>query len=487
MSPTPRPFASQFVESVVLTAAGNVLRVAVGLIALRMVTSAIPEHELGAYWILTSVSALLATFSDLGVGLAAVRHLPLASEAAQRRRLMHTVLAVRVAFLVVVCLLVMAFKPWVLRLFQAEAIAERYHYVYVFLVLTSLLELHTNFLQGLNRFRVIATLAFVSSVGRLILIVVFVSYLDWGIAGLFAAEAAATGLALWISARVSGYGLAFHGRVDVARRQLGFGLPLHVNTLLAYTATRLNMLMVGAFTGPTAVSHFTVASRIPDQVSMMLRSYNAVYLPNMTRLIAEPGRERARRLLTSSLRVVSFIFALGTLALSFFRRELLFVLAPESYQDAAVAIPLLLGGLTFASLGSMMGLTLVASGDTRTPMKINIWTTLFSVVLNLILIPRWGFLGAAWALFAFNVFGYAVTERVLARRLAPESYGYLVVLVALGTAFALGYEAGIAARIVILAASAAVPLVLWSALRADLVRIVSTWRPSRPAHASDTP
>lgn len=468
-----RPTASRFIESVVLTWAGNVLRVVVGLVALRIVTSSVSEGELGAYWILTSVSALLATLGDLGVGLAAVRHLPLATDVTSRRDLMQTVFTLRAVFLALVCLAVFAFKPWILRVFSAEAIADRYYYVYIFVVLNSMLELHTNFLQGLDRFRVIAVMALVSSFGRFGLIVVFVSALERGIAGLFMAEATAVALALGIAMLASGSRGSLRVDRDDSKRHVVFGLPLYVNTLLAYTATRLNMLMVGSFIGATAVSHFTVASRIPDQISMMLRSYNSVFLPNMTRLLTEPGRPRARRLLTSSLRVMSYVFALGALSLSLFRRELVHVLAPETYQAAAGAIPLLLGGTTFAALGGVLGLTIVALGDSRTPMKINLWTTSLSLVLNFLLIPRWGFMGAAWALLAFNVFGYAVTERVVARRMAPESQRYLLVILGLALAYVLGRDANVALRLLVLVASGTLPVLFSAALRADLRRIAA--------------
>ena len=79
-SPAPT-FKRHFVESVLLTWVGNAGRIVIGLVALRLVTDSIPEVDLGAYWILTSVAALLANFTDLGLGLAVVRHLPLAADA----------------------------------------------------------------------------------------------------------------------------------------------------------------------------------------------------------------------------------------------------------------------------------------------------------------------------------------------------------------------------------------------------------------------
>src|SRR5262245_38911515 len=92
-------FKTHFVESVLLTWAGNFARIAIGLVALRLVTDAIPEADLGAYWILTSVAALLANFADLGLSLGVVRHLPLATDAGQARRLMQTTAVLRCAML----------------------------------------------------------------------------------------------------------------------------------------------------------------------------------------------------------------------------------------------------------------------------------------------------------------------------------------------------------------------------------------------------
>ena len=473
-------FTHHFVESVVLTWAGNLARIALGLVALRLVTGAIPEADLGAYWILTAVAALLANFADLGIGLGVARHLPLQDEALGARRLMHTVLVLRGAALVVLCLALAVAKPWILQLFGAESIASRYFYVYVFVVVTSVSELYASFLQGLNRFRAMALYALVSSLARLLLIVVFVRGFGMQVEGLFLAEAAALAFGAWLSAWSSAHG--WRPRFDrrEAARLLRFGWPLHVNTLLAYAATRLNTLLIANLSGPVAVSHFSVASRVPDQLSMALRSYTQVYLPNMSRFVAASDRDRARRLLAASLRLMSFCFALVTLGLGFFRHELLALLAPPSYQAAAPAVPLLVGALAFAALGSVLGNTLVALGDSRTPLWINFWTSAFSIVLNLVCIRAWGLMGAAWAHFGFNVVAYAVTDVVVSRRIRPAGRGYLGLLAYLAALLLAGLRAGIVLRLVLLALALGGGLALSRPLRQDLVAVWKSRRGSRP-------
>ena len=451
-----------------LTWVGNVGRILLGLVALRLVTEAIPESDLGAYWILTSVAALLANFADLGLGLGVARHLPLAADATHGRRLMSTVLGLRALALVALCVVLAAAKPWVLHLFSAETIASRYAYIYAFVVVSSLSELYTNFLQGLNRFRAIAIYALLSSLARLVLIVALVRGLGMQVEGLFLAEVLSILTAALLSAWACGLGLPQRLDRDVAGHQLRFGFPLYINTLLAYAATRLNTLILASSSGPVAVSYFSVATRVPDQLSMVLRSYIQVYLPNMSRFLAAGDTERASRLLAASLRLMSFCFAMLTLLLGFFRHELLAVLAPPSYQVAAAAVPLLAGALAFSALGSIFGNTLVALGDSRTPLLVNLWTSGFSIAVNLVCIHFWGLMGAAWASFVFNVLGWAVVDVVVSRRLSPGGRSYAGILVVLGGVFLAGLRATPFLRVLLIAGAALGSLLLSRSLRHDL-------------------
>ncbi len=474
-------FVTHFVESVMFTWAGNVMRIVVGLVALRLVTGSIPESALGAYWLLTTLGALLANFADLGLGLGVVRHLPLATSRDAARRLMQTVLLLKLAVLVLLSLLIAACKSWVLELFDAGAIAETYRYLYAFIILTSLSDLYGNFLQGQSRFRIVALVAFVSSLGRLLLIVALVRGLDMGISGLFVAEVVSMLLAVLLSAALSQQGWRLRADRELGKQQLRFGFPLYLNNLLSYTASRINTVMIGGMSTTAAVSYFTVAARVPDQLSVILSSYVFVYLPNMSRLLGSDDPRQARRLLAASLRLMSFSFAMLAMGLSFFRHELLAVLAPPNYQVAAPAVPMLLSALVFSSLGLIMGNTFVALGDTRTPVYINFWTSLLSFGLNWFFIHRWGFMGAAWANFVFHVSAYTITDVVLSRRIAPEDRSYLLLLIFLAPLLVLGLRAGIALRLILLLGAAGGSLVLSPALRRDVLQVWNSRSPNLAA------
>jgi len=480
----PRSFGAHFVESVILTWAGHAARIVIGLVALRLVTGAIPEADLGAYWVLTSVSGLLANFADLGLGLGVVRHLPIAADAAAARRLMHTVLVLRLGVLALLCALIALLRPWVLRLFDADMIAAKYNYLYAFVIATSIAELYNNFLQGLNRFRIMALYALISSVGRLALLLIFVRRLGLGVEGLFLSEIVAMIAATLLSAWSSGHGQRPQFDREHASEQLRFGFPLYLNTLLSYTANRINTVLIGSMRDTIAVSWFSVAARVPDQLSFVLRAYNLVYLPNLSRLAASGDAAAAPRLLGSSLRLMGCAFALLALLLSFVRGPLLAFLAPPSYQVAAPAVPLLLGGLAFAALGSILGSTLVALGDSRTPVRINFWTSLIAFGLNAVCIARWGFMGAAWANLVWNAIAYGITDVVVSRRMSPASRGYLAIVGWVGACVVVGVNASIAVRIVMIAVATGGCFVISPALRGDVARVWRTAREMGPGSSS---
>ena len=471
-----RSFGSHFVESVMLTWTGHAARIAIGLVALRLVTGAIPEADLGAYWVLTSVAALLANFADLGLGLGVVRHLPIAADALAARRLMHTVLALRLGVLVLLCGLIALLRPWVLRLFDADVIAAKYGYLYAFIIVTSIAELYNNFLQGLNRFRAMAVYALVSSAGRLVLLLVFVRQMGLGVEGLFLAEITSIAAAAALSAWSAGHGARPAFDRTHAREQLRFGFPLYLNTLLSYTANRINTVLIGSMRDTVAVSWFSVAARVPDQLSFALRAYNLVYLPNLSRLAAGGDATAAPRLLGASLRLMGCAFAHLALVMSFLRRPLLDFLAPASYQVAAPAVPLLLGGLAFAALGSILGSTLVALGDSRTPVRINLWTSLIAFGLNAACIARWGFMGAAWANLLWNAIAYGITDVVVSRRMKPAGRSYLAIVAWVGACVVVGVNASITLRVVMTAVATAGCFVISPALRGDIARV---WRTTR--------
>lgn len=71
------------------------------------------------------------------------------------------------------------------------------------------------------------------------------------------------------------------------------------------------------------------------------------------------------------------------------------VLAGPEYQPAVTALRVLVWGCLFTYIGHLVGFTLIARGGQGEMLKVGVIGLIFNVVMNIILIPRLGILGAA--------------------------------------------------------------------------------------------
>ena len=76
------------------------------------------------------------------------------------------------------------------------------------------------------------------------------------------------------------------------------------------------------------------------------------------------------------------------------------LLAGSEYLPAVLALRVLVWGCAFTYFGHLIGFTLIARGGQNEMLKVGAVGLIFNLTLNIILIPRFGILGAAWTTVA---------------------------------------------------------------------------------------
>jgi O-antigen/teichoic acid export membrane protein len=119
----------------------------------------------------------------------------------------------------------------------------------------------------------------------------------------------------------------------------------------------------------------------------------------------------------------SAIVAILFLGLSLFSREIIWLLAPAKYHSAYVYVPVLAGGMLFRSMQGFAVNAIMFEKRTRVIPIITATAGLLNVGLNLVLIPTFGALAAAWTtLVAYGwAFGLAL---YLSRRCYPMPFDW---------------------------------------------------------------
>jgi len=199
-----------------------------------------------------------------------------------------------------------------------------------------------------------------------------------------------------------------------------YGLPLSIAAASNFLLSFGDRFLIGRLLGLDAVASYSIPYDLADRfVEVLLTPIGLAVMPAFYESWAGAGREAtsefASRLLTSLLAIVIPLSALFL----YFGDSVVTLLASERYAPAAALIPYLLPGLLLCGLNFIVvaGLT-VEKRSVRVAAHV-LGVAALNLVLNVLLIPRFGLPGAAVAttvayavLVAANFFAGRATLRL---------------------------------------------------------------------------
>jgi O-antigen/teichoic acid export membrane protein len=236
-----------------------------------------------------------------------------------------------------------------------------------------------------------------------------------GAVGAFTASsvlASVTALYLLLRRRLPGRRLATRGR---ARELIGFSIPVSGILLVDIVLLWMDALLLGVFRSANEVAVYGVSVRLVGIGSALLIAINQIFGPFVTHLMAKGDTEELHAKLKVATRWAMLISAPWLVLLMLWGSLPLQALR-QSRPGGAVVLSVLSAGFITAVITGPVGQVLLMSGRSVLEL-INVAASLIcNVVLNLLLIPRFGMMGAAvaWAAVIIGVNVARVVEvRVL--------------------------------------------------------------------------
>jgi len=179
------------------------------------------------------------------------------------------------------------------------------------------------------------------------------------------------------------------------RRQLwSEAWPVGVSITMAATYFYIDTVMLRPMQGEIAVAHYSAAYRLMGFVLMVPVLFSQVVFPVLTRLWSAGNTAVA----PFFQRTTRFLISLGIVfpaAVWLVRRDVMVLIYPDEFVSGSLALGILSIAIVpvFAAYPHIH--LLLAAGHQRLMMRISAFGALLNVVLNLIVIPRWGIEGAA--------------------------------------------------------------------------------------------
>ncbi len=278
-----------------------------------------------------------------------------------------------------------------------------------------------------------------AAVVALIMLNADVTYLAWGYLGASLTGMLLYGPMVWKSARQLGLTGSSPRNVTVpAREVFAFTLPLLTADLAGAIMWSAGTLTLGYFSSLDQVALFTAVVPLATLNETVARNFTVLYTPAISRLYARQDHAAINTMYwRTAVWVAVLTFPVFVLTFSA-SGSLLHVLYGTKYSDAAVLLSLVaLGEYVNVALG-LNGLTLRVLSDVRYSVTVNVVSAVVAIVANLILVPRFGALGAACATSGTMLLHCVLKQIGLARATGVRPFEFslspLYAGIALGTA-----------------------------------------------------
>jgi O-antigen/teichoic acid export membrane protein len=177
-------------------------------------------------------------------------------------------------------------------------------------------------------------------------------------------------------------------------QMLGESMPMMLTGSMFFILGWTDNIILGIFRTSEEVGMYDAAFKLSTLSAIVLLAINAIQAPVFSDLYQKKEMGRLQQIIIKSNRLLFFTSLPLTLLLCIFPETILGFLG-EGFKGAWIALILLAIGNFINSITGSIGILLQMSGHQKQYNKIITTTAIGSIVLNFILIPKVGILGAA--------------------------------------------------------------------------------------------
>ncbi len=239
-----------------------------------------------------------------------------------------------------------------------------------------------------------ATLSVVKFIVAAGLNIYFIAVLRRGVEGLITAGLILAALFAFIYLALLFRDLQLTFSIPILCRMLKFGVPLVPANLSNLVMTSADRYFLQAFSTSAEVGLYSLGYNISMMVYLVVGAIQVAWPAEMFNIAKQADAERQfAKMLTYYLTLLGLV-GLGVSVLS---DEVLVIMTPPRFYGASTVVPLIVLSYIFYGIRFMTNIALPIQNRMKYMPPIIISSAVLNLVLNYLLIPRYGMIGAAWA------------------------------------------------------------------------------------------
>lgn len=361
--------------------------------------------EYGLLFLAISIVGVGRLFSDLGLAKSAARYVTdyRESDSTQVPHVLTIALTYRLVFIGIVgCSLALLNgviadalgEPGLGPLLLAGAVYLGFHSLSVF---------NSVLFQGFNRVTWSALVQIVNNVNRIVFAVLFVFVFGLGAFGALlgyvvgAAIAMVLGFVILYRYFYSEYERAEEPESGLSRRILEYSVPLTVTRGAGVINGKIDTVLIAVFLNPAAVGFYTLAKQISSSVLVPAGSLGFSISPTYGEQKANEELDSAGRMYRTTLEYTLLLYLPAAMGLILVAEPTVRLIFGEAYLGAVPVLQVLGVYVVVRSVNEITTKALDFLGRARMRAIAKGSTAVANLLLNVLLIPRFGVVGAAVA------------------------------------------------------------------------------------------
>ncbi len=246
------------------------------------------------------------------------------------------------------------------------------------------------------------TISLISRIGSAFLGLFVVVYLGWGIDGFLSAQVLAILFVIPLALYLIRKDLTFKVEASWATELVRFGYPFIFAGLAYWLFGSMDRWMLAAFSSLDEVGVYSVSFRFASIVLLVSGAFSQAWSP-IAMKIRTDAPDSYRSIYANVLLLLMFLMFLmflmllvgGVLAL--FSGEVIGLIMTKEYMNSALPLSILCFGIVLQATQQVTAIGISIEKKTFLFARLAWITALVNFILNWLLIPKYGAVGAAWA------------------------------------------------------------------------------------------
>jgi O-antigen/teichoic acid export membrane protein len=399
-----RDLRQKIAISVISQVVGQILMGLFGVVALRVMTNSLGLRGYGVY---ATIYAFVTTFSiltELGVNSIGIREIAKSPDNAQEiishnlgLRMTLSVFAIPVIFLIGILLYPHASSDLRFGILLLS----------VYLIFDAASSTASAYFSAKVRNEIPATLAVIRQIVFMV-IVIGVAFLGWGLYGFLLAfivsTAISASLTLWIMHKTLSAAPKF--KLRIWRNFMKMSISVGVLTIIGTIYLKADSILLSVMKGTTAVGIYNVAYSLINVFIYFSGFLMGALIPS----IATASAHELKNIIQKAFHVMgvfAFLVLVGGVVV---RKDAVILVSNVHFAEASMPFAILALATVFSYFFTIFSFASTALNKHHKMIYISVTTLFLNIGINLLVIPKFGLIGAAWATvlseFVAVVLGY---------------------------------------------------------------------------------